>query len=243
VTRACLVTLALLACAARTPAIGAAPQTVARSVTLAQLFPASEAQALSKTLPADRPLQYRVREPAEGSRGVLVYVSPTDSGEPPADWASVLDRKRLLYIGAEGFGNSRPTAERVLVALAAQRLARQMGVKDDRRQFIAGMSGGGRVASQVITHFPQVYAGALCIAGADYFMPQDEAQRALVASRRLVLLTGGRDFNQREMRMVSRRYQQGGFSSRLQLIDLPHFAHQLPDAGLLTQALDFLDAN
>ena len=225
------------------PASGATAQTVTRGVTLAQLFPASEAGALSKTLPADRVLQYRVREPGEGSQGVLVYVSPTDSGEPPAAWTDVLDRKRLLYIGAEGFGNSRPTAERVLVALAAQRLARQMGVKDDRRQYIAGMSGGGRVASQVLTHFPQVYAGAFCIVGADYFMPQDEQLRNLVASRRLVLLTGGRDFNQREMQLVSRRYQQGGFASRLQLIDLPHFAHQLPDAGLLTQALDFLDAN
>jgi pimeloyl-ACP methyl ester carboxylesterase len=234
---------ALLLGAVCSPAVGTPAQTATRSVTLAQLFPANEARALSRTLPADRVLRYRVREPGEGSQGVLVYVSPTDSGELPPGWIDVLDRKRLLYIGADGFGNSRPTAERMLVALAAQKLARQMGVQDERRQYIAGMSGGGRVASQVLTHFPQVYAGAFCIAGADYFMPQDEALRNLVASRRLVLLTGGRDFNQREMRLVSRRYQQGGFASRLQLIDLPHFAHQLPDAGLLTQALDFLDAN
>lgn len=221
------------------PATGATPQTVARSVTLAQLFPASEARSLSKTLPADRVLEYRVREPAQGPSGVLVYVSPTDSGEPPADWTGVLDRQRLLYIAAEGFGNSRPTAERVLVALAAQRLARQMGVRDERRQYIAGMSGGGRVASQVITHFPQLYSGALCIAGADYFMPQDESLRALVTSRRLVMLTGDRDFNQREMQLVSRRYRQAGVA-RLLLMDLPHFAHQLPDAAQLSQALDWL---
>jgi hypothetical protein len=237
------VRLALLALGTCAPAFGTSPQTVARNVTLTQLYPASEARALSRTLPADRPLQYRVREPGAGAQGVLVYVSPTDSGEPPAEWIGVLDSKRLLYIGADGFGNSRPTAERMLVALAAQKLARQMGVKDERRQYIAGMSGGGRIASQVLTHFPQYYAGAFCIVGADYFMPQDEGLRNLVASRRLVLLTGSRDFNQREIRLVSRRYQQGGFASRLQLIDLPDFAHQLPDAGLLTQALDFLDGN
>lgn len=234
--------LAVLAFAFTTPAFPANPQTVTRSVTLSQLFAPSDAQALSRTLPPDRVLQYRVREPGETPQGALVYLSPTDSGEPPADWAGVLDHKRLLYIAPDGFGNSRPTAERVLVALGAQKLARQLGVKDDRRLYIAGMSGGGRVASQVLTHFPQFYAGAFCIVGADYFMPQDEALRNLVASRRLVLLTGGRDFNQREIRLVSRRFEQGGFASRLKLIDLPHFAHQLPDAGLLTQALDFLDA-
>jgi hypothetical protein len=104
------------------------------------------------------------------------------------------------------------------------------------------MSGGGRIASQLITHFPQVFSGAICIAGADYFMPQDEALRAAVGTRRVVMITGSRDFNQREIQLVSRRYQQSGLP-KLMLMDLPGFAHQLPDAAQLSQALAFLDAN
>jgi pimeloyl-ACP methyl ester carboxylesterase len=223
------------------PALATPPLTTGRSVTLAQLFSANDARALQSTLPADRPLHYRVREPAGEPRGVFIYVSPTDSGELPGDWAPVLDRARLLYIAADGFGNSRPTAERMLAALAADRLAHQFGVKDARR-YIAGMSGGGRVASQLITHFPQIFSGALCIAGADYFMPPDESQRVQVTTRRLVMLTGSRDFNQREMQLMSRRYRQAGVA-RLLLMDLPDFAHQLPDAAQLGQALDFLVAN
>jgi len=237
--RALLVLVLAFAIGAR--ASGAPAATTERSATLAQLFSARDAQSLERTLPADRVLRFRVREPEGGVRGVLVYVSPTDSGELPVDWVGVIDREHLLYVGADGFGNSHPTAERVLVALAADRLARQMGAKDARR-FIAGMSGGGRVASQVITHFPQVFAGAICIVGADYFMPQDETQRAAVAARRLVLLTGSRDFNQREIQLVSRRYQQAGVT-RLLLMDLPGYAHQLPDPSQLTQALAFLDAS
>jgi poly(3-hydroxybutyrate) depolymerase len=237
------VRLALLGLTA--PALAAAPAaplpTSERSATLAQLFTASDARSLAGTIPADRMLHYRVREPAGAARGVFVYVSPTDSGELPAEWIEVIDRERLLYLAADDYGNSHPTAERVLAALAADRLARQMGVKGARR-IIAGMSGGGRVASQVITHFPQVFSGALCIAGADYFMPQDESQRAVVASRRLVLMTGSRDFNQREIQLVSRRYRQSGFASVV-LMDLPGFAHQLPDAGQLSQALALLEAD
>ena len=236
-----MVKVALLAFAFATPALASEPLTTERSATLAQLFSASDARALDRTLPADRVIHYRVREPAGGTRGVFVYVSPTDSGQMPADWAAVLDREQLLYVAADGFGNSRPTAERILAALAADRLARQLGVVDARR-YIAGMSGGGRVASQVITHFPQVFTGALCIAGADYFLPQDETQRAAVGARRLVLMTGNRDFNQREIQLVSRRYRQSGVS-KLLLVDLPDFAHQLPDAAQLTEALAFLDAN
>jgi hypothetical protein len=63
-----------------------------------------------------------------------------------------------------------------------------------------------------------------------------------VTTRRLVMLTGSRDFNQREMQLMSRRYRQAGVA-RLLLMDLPDFAHQLPDAAQLGQALDFLVAN
>ena len=233
--------VALLALAVCTPSFAAPPRTTGRDATLAQLFSAADAHALDRTLPADRVIHYRVREPAGAARGVFVYVSPTDSGELPADWVDVIDREQLLYVAADGYGNSRLTAERMLAALGADRLARQMGVKDPRR-YIAGMSGGGRIASQVITHFPQVFSGAICIAGADYFLPQDEAQRAAVGARRLVMITGSRDFNQREIQLVSRRYQQSGVS-KLLLMDLPGFAHQLPDAAQLSQALAFLDAD
>lgn len=204
------------------------------------MFSAAEAASLEKTLPADRALQFRLREPVAGPRGVLVYVSPTDSGELAPAWVPVLDREHLLYIAADGFGNSRPVAERVLVALGALRLARTLGSLDEKRRYIAGMSGGGRVASQVITHFPRYFSGAFCIVGADYFMPQDEDSRAQVGSRRMVFLTGNRDFNQRELQLVARRYRQAGVSNVL-LIDKPGFGHELPPAGDLASAIDFLD--
>ena len=216
------------------------PLTLSRTATLAQLFSANEAASLEKTLPADRPLQFRLREPGDGARGVLVYISPTDSGELAPGWAPVLDRERLLYIAADGFGNSRPVAERILAALGALRMARTLGSLDEKRRYIAGMSGGGRVASQVITHFPRYFSGALCIVGADYFMPEDEASRSQVGSRRMVFLTGNRDFNQREMQLVARRYRQAGVASVL-LIDRPGFGHELPPPDEFARAIDFLD--
>jgi pimeloyl-ACP methyl ester carboxylesterase len=222
--------------------MAAQPLTLTRTATLSQLFSASEAALLEKTLPADRTLQFRLRETGTGKHGVLVYISPTDSGELPPAWAPVLESKSLLYIAADGFGNSRPTAERVVAALGALRLARKLGSLDEQRLYIAGMSGGGRVASQVITHFPELFSGALCIVGADYFLPQDETLRARVASRRLVLLTGSRDFNYDELRLVYRRYQQGGMTN-IRLMDVPDLGHEQASRVQLTNALEFLDGS
>jgi pimeloyl-ACP methyl ester carboxylesterase len=213
--------------------------TVERTTTLAQLYSPAEAASLSSTLPADRTLHFRVRTPRDPVPGVLVYVSPTDSGELSRSLSSVLDDRHLLYVAADGFGNNHPTAERMLVAVSALKLARQLGVLDGRRLYIGGMSGGGRIASQVVTHFPQLFSGALCIVGADYFMPRDEALRSQIAARRLAFITGDHDFNQRELRLVTRRYRQAGVSNVL-LIDLPQLGHELPPAEVFAQALDYL---
>src|SRR6185369_14079651 len=92
-----------------TATAGAQPgQTVERSATPAALFAADESRALARTLPADREVHFRVRRPATGGLpDVLVYVSPTDSSKPPENWAPVLDRAQLVWIAADGFGNSR----------------------------------------------------------------------------------------------------------------------------------------
>lgn len=219
----------------------AAPPTIERITTLAEMFSGSETAALSRTLPADRIIHYRVRLPAgDTSAGVLVFVSPTDSGELPEQWRCVLDGKRLTWIAADGYGNSRLTAERMLVAVMGLKLARQLRATDEKRQYVAGMSGGGRIASQSVTHFPQLFTGAIFMVGADYFMPEDASQRTLLASRRLVFVTGSRDFNHREMRRVHDRYADAGVTD-IRWLDEPGFGHEIATARQLATALDFLD--
>src|SRR3954471_10348702 len=114
--------------------------TEARSATLATLFPAEQLAALARTLPAHQEIHFRMRMPADAHAcGVLVFVSPTDSGELPEAWIAVLERERLLWIAADGFGNPHPTAARTLVAVMALKLALQSCAADARRRYVAGM--------------------------------------------------------------------------------------------------------
>jgi poly(3-hydroxybutyrate) depolymerase len=222
--------------------IAGAQETTLHTATLADLFPASEVASLSKTLPADREVKFRARAPSGApATGVIVFISPGDSGELPAGWAAVLDAKHLQWIAADGFGNSRPTAERMLVAVMALKLAARIQLMDANRHYIAGMSGGGRVASQVITHFPQLFAGAIFIVGADYSMPGDPAMRELLATRRMVFITGSRDFNHREMKSTHTRYQKARVANLL-MIDQPGHGHELATPEQLTAAIEFLEA-
>jgi hypothetical protein len=230
----------LLACGSHASAGESA--TVEYRATLASLFPAAEVTALAKTLPADREVVFRVRlPPSAGPKGVFVYVSPSRSGELPAGWAAVLDARRLAWIAADGYGNPQPAAERVLVALMAVRLAQQLEAPDAQRIYVAGFSGGGRVASRCITLFARYFTGAVFMGGADFVKAGDEAARALAPSRRLVFITGSGDFNRREMKSVYARYGKAGFGNTL-LLDMPDLAHEPARPDYLAQAIDFLDA-
>jgi len=212
-----------------------------KSASLASLYPAQEAQALSKVLPADRQLRWKVRLPAPtGPSGVLVFVSPTASGDPQPDWPEVLDQHHLIWIAAEDFGNPVPSNQRVLAALMALTLVEQSYPFDTQRRYIAGMSGGGRIASTTITRFPRQFTGALYIVGADFWTPAEKPLIAAIAANRYVFMTGSRDFNRREIMQVYDRYRAAGVQQAL-LIDRAGFGHEYPAAAQFADALKFLD--
>lgn len=228
---------ALLLCGA-----AGAQETTERTATLLQLFPPDEAQELAKTIPADKPLHFRVRFPKNAAQsGVLVFVKPIDAGELPDGWGPVLDDANLIWVAANGYGNERPRAQRVLAAMAAANLIESLQAIDKRRVYIAGMSGGGRIASQIATRFPRRFDGALYIVGADFWTSSDEKYLAGIAANRYVFVTGVRDFNRRDMKRVFSKYQAAGVKNAL-LMDLPGFGHEYPNAEQLAKAIEFLDA-
>jgi predicted esterase len=216
--------------------------TAERTSTLAALFPAEEAKALASTIPADKLLRYRARLPKNAApSGVLVFVKPIDSGELPENWAAELDRQNLIWIAADDFGNEQPRAQRILAAIAGLKLIESTTTIDAKRVYVAGMSGGGRIASQIITRFPQRFSGAMYIVGADFWTEAEAPLQPRIAANRYVFVTGSRDFNHRDMRRIFSKYQAAGVTQSL-LMDLPGFGHEYPNAGQLKQAIEFLDA-
>ena len=53
--------------------------------------------------------------------GLLVFISPTDSGKMPRRYQSVLDEKNLIWIGANFSGSRVRVARRVSLALLGDR--------------------------------------------------------------------------------------------------------------------------
>jgi pimeloyl-ACP methyl ester carboxylesterase len=233
----------MLAACAMSANAWAAAEYLERSVTTADLFGAGQAAKLARTLPVDRAVNFRVRLPDRGPSaapsGVVVFIKPTDTGTFPENWSAEFDARNLVWISPDDFGNDKLTRERMLAAIMAAQLVGRIAKVDTERIYVAGMSGGGRVASQTITHSPQLFAGAIYIVGAD---PPEIPLKPPAPERRFVFITGRGDFNRGEMRRVFKRYGKAG-ATHVKLMDLPHLAHEYPSAEDLGVALDFLDAD
>jgi predicted esterase len=217
----------------------AEPRTVERETSLAQLYDVDAARQLSKTLPADRAVKFRLRlPPASGPIGVVVFVKPYPPGEILPAWVEPFDRRNLAWICAGEFGDRDPVEQRMLVAMMAVKLVEQLAEIDPHRVFIAGIWGGGHVASDTIMKFPERFAGALYISGGSGQMPE-ESLLPLARTRRFVFITGTRDNSRYDVRELSARYQRAGMTNTL-LFDLPNFSHEYPGAKVLERALDYL---
>jgi len=191
----------------------------------------------------DENLVYQVRTPAGETRadppGVLIYISPKPGARMPHAWGEVLDQRNLMWVGAQDSGNEVHVARRVGFALLAQALAAQVEAIDTSRLLLTGFSGGGRVASMMMPAYPERFAGALFICGANPLFTV--TQPSVDALRRLpmVFLTGTGDFNLEDTQVAISTYQQAGMA-RTQLMVVDGLGHGLPEAKNLDTALGFI---
>jgi predicted esterase len=215
-------------------------QVITREASIAQLLPPEQAKSFDAVLDRNQQISWTVFEPgdAPGPHGVVVFVSARDSGKPPKQWIATLQRQNLLWIGADHFDNTKPSAQRILAAILGLALAQRDYQVDATRVYIAGMSGGGRVASKTMTTSPRLFTGAIYFSGADFSISDAVA----LAAKRFVFVTGASDFNRREMKQVYRQYRDAGIEDAM-LMDLPRLGHELPKAEDFETAIRYLDGN
>lgn len=179
--------------------------------------------------------------------GLLVYVSPSDEFRLPPGWGKVLDRERLLLVVARNSGNSRNmVGRRVPLALHGHGLATSRYSIDPERIYIAGFSGGGRVAQLIAFAYPDVFRGVLMFAGSDPFgegavPPPPRELMARVQSRlRIVQSTGLADSVNIAIDSRMRRSMGRMCIRNVGVVDQPRLGHGLPRASGFSKAMDAL---
>ena len=189
------------------------------------------------------------------SWGLLVWVSPANEVWLPAGWKQELERRRLLFVGANNGGNERNLVARGRLALdGADNMIRQFKI-DRKRVYIGGLSGGARMASILGVAYADTFSGTFCVCGVDFyqyvpvgnglFYPVDYTPGArnlgiAKKSGRFVLLTGENDINRDNTKAVMEKgFKINGFRNVLYLEE-PGMGHTMPNMDYLRMALDFM---
>lgn len=188
--------------------------------------------------------------------GLFIWISPGDKPSISPEWEKVLADKKLIFIGAAKSGNNRPVFDRMRMAIDANDQLRQLYKVDPKRVYISGHSGGSRVASMLAVAYADMFTGAACFMGVNFFMPTQGKDGTMFEARyiphpeiatlaqqesRLALVTGDKDMNQDNTTAI---YKQGFVANEfkgVKLFDIPGQTHSAPSKEWLEKVLDFLD--
>jgi predicted esterase len=187
--------------------------------------------------------------PAHGY-AVMVFVPPWNDARVPPEWVSVLDQYGVIFVSAARSGNDQSVlGRRVPLALLALWNAQQRYRVDPERIYVAGFSGGSRVALRLALGYPDVFRGAILNAGSDPLgsnempLPPKDLLFQFQSSTRIVYVTGERDFLhlQEDTSSITSLRSWCAFDVDNQVMSLT--GHALADAGALSRALDALLAS
>lgn len=214
--------------------------------TLPELVGEETAARIDPLIPADEKIEWVAFVPAaydpSNPPGLLVYVSPTQSGRLPRGWKEVLEAHNLVWLAANRSGNRELVGRRVLLATFAVTLAGRHYEIDETRIYISGLSGGGKTASMVATDYPQLFRGAIYNCGVEVWdvdMPRYIEQ---MRRNRFVFVTGTYDQALEPTERAYRAYLDAGIEHS-KLMVIRNMTHRNPGRYDFEEALAFLDGD
>lgn len=196
--------------------------------------------------------------------GLVVFIDADEVvSQVPDGWASVLDARQMLFVAPENAGNDQDNNRRMgLAVLGALEMMKRYRI-DSSRVYVAGYSGGARMAGMLGFYQPDVFHGTIQNCGADFYRQvptvyaaswvsttgrpygtfQATDEEIVQAKRvRFVLVTGTNDFRRGNILDIFN----GGFAKegfKAKLFDVPGMQHTTCRGDILSAALDFIESD
>lgn len=183
--------------------------------------------------------------------GLLIFLDPGDRLAVPETWKPVLAKHRLLWACPAGAQDGQPDMRRVGLALDTLATLRTAQVFNTQRVYLAGLSGGGRIAAQAALLYPDVFAGVIVQAApAKLRTPQDrdttfpflqdvDVQKVARRNLRWAFFTGDKDPNY--LPMLGHAQGWAHFKFRFRIFDVPGQTADILTGEWLDQVVQWLE--
>jgi pimeloyl-ACP methyl ester carboxylesterase len=185
-------------------------------------------------------LSVPARTSAKTPLPLILYLSPGRDGGSGKALARLAQSSGSLYAAPLNAGNDCPSRQRVRIVLDVLDDVRRQFPVDPDRTYIAGFSGGGRIACAIAFALPELFGGLIPVCAGGF--PRDESWlRQRVAERlSLALITGQTDFNRGEVERLRGPFLKD-VGVRARVWTVAGMGHQVPGEKVLGEAVRWLD--
>jgi hypothetical protein len=171
---------------------------------------------------------------------LFVFLSPGDDPLGWRFWQKLCDDKDIFFCAAYGAGNHTPPGQHVRVILDVLDDVRRRYPIDPERTYLAGFSGGDRLACTIAFALPEFFGGVLALGAANPPHHLDYLRHVAEDRLSVALVTGETDSNRRESELLwAPLFQETGIRSRLWVV--PKLGHEMPPEAVLSAVYTWLE--
>jgi dienelactone hydrolase len=171
---------------------------------------------------------------------LLLFLSPGDDPLGWRFWQKLCEDKGVFFCAAYGAGNNTPPGQRIRLILDVLDDVRRRFPIDPDRTYLAGFSGGGRLACTIAFAMPEYFGGVLAVCGANPPHHLDYLRHRAEDRLSVALVTGETDFDRRESEVLwAPLFGETGVRSRLWVI--PRAGHEMPPEAVLSAVHTWLE--
>jgi pimeloyl-ACP methyl ester carboxylesterase len=164
---------------------------------------------------------------------LVLCISPGDGPIGWGTWQKVCQRDGMFFCAPHKAGNSCPPGQRTRIVLDALDDVRRKYRVDPDQCYLAGFSGGGRMACAIAFALPEYFGGVIAVCGTNPLPTHTYLRHHIQDRLSVAFVTGEKDFNRKENEEYMYPYfQELGIRSRLWV---PRVGHALPPTEVIAE--------
>ena len=181
---------------------------------------------------------------ADGVDPGLPLVLFISAGDQPAGWGqlqTVCQQKGIAFASPYDAGNNTPMPRRIRIVFDVLDDLRRKHRIDADRTYIAGFSGGGRVACGIAFALPELFGGVIPVCASGDLRDEPWLRHRVIDRLSIAMITGTGDFNLGEIeRFRGPMLTDVGVRTKVTVVD--NLGHGIPDGKTFANVIEWLDA-
>ncbi len=177
---------------------------------------------------------------ARKPQAAILFISPGERPMGHSVWQQACQELGVILAGPHAAGNDCPMQRRVRIVMDVLDDLRRKFKIDPDRTYLAGFSGGGRVACGIGFALPEYFGGVIPICAGGELREESWLRQRVVDRLSVAFLTGESDFNRGEVERW-RQPMLADFGVRSRTWTHPKLGHAIPAGKSLVEVFRWLE--